>query len=101
MESKTIKHWSSEDIAYLRDHYLSMTDEQLGLELGRTAWAVRGLRHRQGFIKVKEGWKDVALKQHPCDDCKRDCGSTKKCAAWEAWFRYTWRGIRAALGKEV
>jgi len=44
--------WTGEELAYLETNYLTMTDRQIGAELGRTPGAVRAQRQRWGWMKA-------------------------------------------------
>lgn len=41
-----LKHWTPEEEQYIRDHWQTMTDEEMGVHLGRSPGAVATVRHR-------------------------------------------------------
>lgn len=58
INSHQSKIYSQRDRKYIRDNYLMLTDEQIGVYLNRTTEAVKAVRQRMGLYKDIEGIKN-------------------------------------------
>lgn len=78
--------WKGSDFIFLRDHWKTMTDEELAVHLHKSKTAIIKQRNNQGYLRVKE---------------KRRYTQEEECFIQENWQKMSDKEMSEHLGRTV